>query len=205
MDPVFRNVEDESLYFRHTQVTKYTHIYSISLQMQMSTSANVPLYLEPVMQIMEDADFHITHVSGSVTSPTDVNGGRAIDASSPLTLAFPMAGSNNRNDRGILFKFIEPKTNRRLTEGRVTTNSTDLAALVAAGSQIDRTFLGFSDVFSPGYGNRLGRLMPFEYYLGRSERLKVRLQITGQAGQGNLSYVPYDRISIAFIGHRYAV
>ncbi len=199
----FRDIEQEVLYFKSTQLTKYSHIYSITLPIPIPQVAGTIQLLEPVMQIMEDADFHITHLSGSVTSPTDINGVRRIDASSDMNIGFAMAGSNNRSDRGVSFKITEPETNRRLDTGRVTTNQADLAAQATYAWM--HGYVNFSDVFTPGYGSEFGRPVPFKYYIPRSKRLKVSLQCFDLNTGNNVGDVLYQWVSMAFIGNRYAV
>lgn len=193
----FRDVGDESLHFRHQQLTKYTHAYSITFQMPAAAAANAPTYLETVLQVMEDADFHITHISGSGCSPVDSSGARILSVDSALDLFFPMAGNANRSDRGLSFKFMDPKTNVRLTEGQMTRNAVNLAAQAAA---VDHSFLNFSDVFGPGYDYVWGRPTPFKYTLDRGARLKVLFQCV----DGCTDTTFYHRVSMAFIGNRYA-
>lgn len=195
----FRDVGEESQYFKLTQLTKYTHVYSITLQMPMARAVNTPTFLEPILQVMEDADFHITHICGSVTSPTDVNGVRVEDHSSALDLFFPMAGAVNpvnRSDRGLSFRFIDPKDNRRLSEGRVTRNTVDLAAM---SSNVLHSYLEFGSVIGPGYDYGWGKLVPFNYTLPRSTRFKVQLQCV----DGRVASQLYSRVSFAFVGNRY--
>lgn len=198
----FRDTEDEEIFFQHSQLSKYVHIYSITLQIAIPQVAGRITLLEPIMQIMEDADFHITHLSGSVTSPTDLNGKRRIDASSDMNIGFAMAGSPNRSDRGVSFKLFDPALNLRLTEGRVTNNAVDLAAQAAYAWM--HSYVNFQDVFTPGYGTEFGKPVPFKYYIPRSQRLKVQLQCFDLNTGNNLGDILYQRVSMAFIGNRYA-
>jgi hypothetical protein len=194
----FRDVEEEARFFRHTQLTKYTHLYSISWQVPGAALNYQPKFTEAVLQVMEDTDFHITHVCGSVGCPVNVNGIRMTDPGSAITLIFPMAGSAQRSDRGISFKFQDPKENTRHTEAQVTRNAVDLAA---QGASINFTYLNFGDVFAPGYDYGFGRLVPFDYFLERGKRFKVQIQ-TREGGVGSAG-IPYSRISMGFVGCRY--
>ncbi len=193
----FRDVGEESLHFRHQQLTKYTHAYSITFNMPMADGVNAPMFMETILQVMEDADFHITHVSGCASGPVDVYGVPIIDLGSALGILFPMAGNTNRSDRGMSFKLMDPKFNTRLTEGQITRNAVNLAAQATA---VDHSYINFGDVFGPGYDFIWGRPTPFKYTLERSSRLKVMFQCVD--GDGGAQY--YQRVSMAFIGNRYA-
>jgi hypothetical protein len=195
----FRDIDEEARHFRITQLTKYTHIYSATFNIPFSSNVNIPTTLEAVLQVMEDADFHITHVVGSVCSPVNVDGTRIIDVSSALGLLFPMAGSDNRPDRGVSFKIIDPRENRRFTTGRITKNAVDLAA---QNPNYDHSFVEFGTVFGPGYDYTWGKPVAFNYFLEKSRRYKIMIQNLGIITY-NLQ-VPYTRISMGFIGNRYA-
>lgn len=197
----FRDAGEEALFFRRQQITKYTHVYSISLQIACPTVAGQVVNLEPILQIMEDADFHVTHLSGSVTDPTDVNGTRYLTThSSDLVLLFPLAGSPNRGERGVWFKFEDPKINRPLQLGLPNNDAVTKAAQYL--SPYDNTMIDFGSVFTPGYGHSWGKPVRFDYTLMRNERLKILLQ-NRQKGTSEDGRVLYTRVSMAFIGHRY--
>lgn len=196
--PTFRDITEEALYFRRTQISKYTHVYSITLQVPNAIVGNDAITLEPILQIMEDADFHVTHMSGSVSGPTDINGKR-ISTATDFGLVFPMAGTTSRGDRGIFFKFLDVEANRILQVGRPAENAVIKAAQLT--SPWDQTLLAFNDVFTPGYGFAWGKPIKFDYTLTKSTRLKIILQNRQRAaGLGQA----YARVSMAFIGHRYA-
>lgn len=193
----FRDIGEEAYYFRETQLTKYTHIYSIALQVAMpSSGTSTSLIVEPILQVMEDADFHITHVTGSCGSPVDSTGKRVVSGSD-MVIKFGMAGSPNRSDRGISFKIINTKKNLPLTEAQGTKNFVNLATMVL--SPVDHTFIEFGTVFTPGYGYDFGRPMPFEYTLQRGERFKIPIQCVDFKSSTPL----FHRVSMAFIGNRY--
>lgn len=194
--PTFRNIGEEALYFRRTQISKYTHVYSITLQMPLAPFADNTA-LEPVLQIMEDADFHITHLTGSVTDTTDVNGKRSV-AATDYSLTFPMPGSQQRGERGIYFKLQDVETNRDLVVCRPSDNAVIKAAQFL--SPYDQTFMSFNDVFMPGYGYFWGKPVKFDYTLTRNSRLKILLRNRQRSTVGGL----YSRVSMAFIGNRYA-
>lgn len=198
----FRNLSEGALHFRHTQITKYTHSYSISLQIGMSTVAGGVVNLEPVLQIMEDADFHITHMTGSVTDPTDTNGKREVSLSgSDYGMIFPMAGSPNRGDHGIYFKFLDLEVNKNLQIGQPSDNAVIKAAQFL--SPYDQTLISFNDVFSPGYGYSWGKPIVFDYTLMKSKRLKILLQNRQRLTNPDAEHSGFSRVSMAFIGHRY--
>lgn len=194
----FRDIAEEALFFRRTQISKYTHIYSITLQMATASGVGESVALEPILQIMEDADFHITHLTGSVTDLTDVDGRRRV-AETDFAMVFPMAGTQQRGERGIYFKFQDVETNRDLQVCRPSNNAVISAAQFL--SPWDQTFMSFNDVFMPGYGYNWGKPVKFEYTLMRNSRLKVllrnRQRVPGIGGT-------YSRVSMAFIGNRYA-
>lgn len=197
----FRDIAEESLFFRRQQITKYTHIYSITLQIACPTTPGQVVNLEPILQVMEDADFHITHMSGSVTDPVLSNGQRKVTGfGSDLGLIFPMAGSPNRGERGIWFQFQDPKVNRPLQLAIPTNNSVVKAAQFL--SPYSQTMIEFNSVFTPGYGYSWGKPIKFDYTLMRNERLKILLQ-NRQYGAAEDSETYYSRVSMAFIGHRY--
>ena len=197
----FRDIEEESLYFRHAQVAKYTHIYSITLQIAIPQVAGKSNTAEAVLQIMEDADFHVTGLTGSVTSPTDINGKRRIDLVSDMSIGFAMPGSPNRSDRGLSFRLTDTAMNHHLTGVRETKNAVDLTAQAPYAWAHD--FVNFGDVFTPGYGLETGRPLPFKYYLPRGARLKVNLQCFDLNTGNNVGDILYQRVSMAFIGNRY--
>lgn len=200
----FRDVTEESLFFRHEQITKYTHVYSITLTVPMPTVSGQVVNIEPILQIMEDADFHITHMTGSVMDPSLENGQRYVSgSSSDMVLIFPMAGSPNRGDRGIWFKFENPKINRPLQLGIPTNDALTRAAQFL--SPYDHTMVEFGSVFMPGYGDTWGKPIKFDYTLMKNERLKILLQNRQFVGQlsGDPEIPAYSRVSMAFIGHRY--
>jgi hypothetical protein len=198
----FRDISEEALFFRREQITKYTHVYSITLQMENPTVSGNVTTIEPILQIMEDADFHITHLTGSVVDPVDSLGQSQYSGatSSDLQLLFPMAYVGNRADRGIWFKFLDPKTNRPLQAGIPTNNNVTLASQYL--KQYDHTMLEFNSVFGPGYDRKWGKPVPFDYTLMRNERLKILIQNRSYSVGGELGGI-YSRISMAFIGHRY--
>lgn len=199
----FRDVGEEALFFRRQQITKYTHVYSITLQVQNSytnTADGDYINVEPILQIMEDADFHITHMTGSVTDPCNSDGTRYVTStSSAIGLIFPMAGSENRGDRGIWFKFLDPKINRNLQLGIPANNSVIQAAQYLTG--FDHTMIEFNSVFGPGYGHSWGKPIKFDYTLLRNERLKILIQ--NRQRNPDEEGTTYSRVSMAFIGHRY--
>lgn len=201
--PTFRDISEEALYFRHTQITKYTHEYSITLQVAMPTTAGAVVNLEPILQCMEDADFHITHMTGSVTDPTDVNGKREVNTSgSDYGMVFPMAKSPNRGERGIYFKFLDLEVNKNLQIGQPSENAVIKAAQFL--SPYDQTLIAFNDVFSPGYGYSWGKPIKFDYTLMKSKRLKILLQNRQRVVNGQSQHTYFSRVSMAFIGHRYS-
>ena len=198
----FRTMTEEALFFRRQQITKYTHLYSITLQIACPTTYGQVVNLEPVLQIMEDADFHITHMTGSVMDPSTVDGTRYVTGyGSDMALLFPMAGSPNRGDRGIWFKFENPKVNRPLQLGIPNNDAVTKAAQYL--SPYDNTLIDFCSVFMPGYGGEWGRPIPFDYTLMRNERLKVVLQNRQSVALIENEVAAYSRVSMAFIGHRY--
>lgn len=195
----FRDIDEEARFFRLTQLTKYTHLYSATFLVPLSNVVNTPNRLEATLQVMEDADFHVTHVIGSASGPVNSAGRRIEDVDSALSLFFPMAGCPNRPDRGISFKMIDPRENRRFTTGRVTTNAVDLAAQLP---NIDHSYVEFGTVFGPGYDFTWGKPVAFNYFLEKSKRYKIYIQ-----SLDGLTYnltQPYTRVSLGFIGNRYA-
>ncbi len=198
----FRDMTEEALFFRRQQITKYTHIYSISLQVPYPTVSGQVVNIQPVLQVMEDADFHITHITGSVTDPVDVNGSRYVtNHGSDFVLLFPLAGANNRGERGIWFKFEDPKINRPLQVGIPNNDAVTKAAQFL--SPFDNTMMDFGSVFTPGYGTSWGKPIKFDYTLMKNERLKILIQNRQFMVSRDDERVPYVRLSMAFIGNRY--
>lgn len=192
----YRQIAEESLFFRREQITKYTHVYSITLEVMnpSGTANNAAFNVEAVLQIMEDADFHITHLLGSVTDPP-------LDRSSTdLGIQYPQAYAVNRAERGIWFKFQDPKTNRPLQLGIPTQNAVNVASQFL--TNYDHTMVEFNSVFGPGYGNKWGKPVPFDYTLLRGERLKVQLQNRNTI-PAEIGSEAYCIVSMSFIGHRY--
>ncbi len=147
---------------------------------------------------MEDADFHITHMTGSVADPVNADGSRYQDYGSSLNLLFPLAGTGAKGDRGIWFKFENPKINRPLQLGIPTNNAVNVASQFL--SPYDQTMIEFGSVFGPGYGYTWGRPIKFDYTLMRNERLKILIQNRQSLVSPNEAY---SRVSMAFIGNRY--
>lgn len=199
----FRDISEEALFFRRQQITKYTHAYSITLNVPCPTVSGQVVNLEPILQIMEDADFHITHMTGSVTDPVLSTGVRYVTThSSDLVMLFPLAGSPNRGERGIWFKFENPKINRPLQAGLPNLDAVTRASQYL--SPFDNTMVEFGSVFGPGYGHSWGKPIKFDYTLMRNERLKVLIQNRQFVqGDGDPSPPIFSRVSMAFIGHRY--
>ncbi len=198
----FRDMTEEALFFRRQQITKYTHVYSVTLQIACPTVSGQVVNLEPILQIMEDADFHITHMTGSVTDPTTSTGRRYTTGSgSDLGLLFPLAGSPNRGERGIWFKFENPKINRPLQLGLPNLDAVTRAAQYLV--PYDNTMVPFDTVFTPGYGHSWGKPIKFDYTLMKNERLKILLQNRQVMASLEGEVAAYSRVSMAFIGHRY--
>jgi len=198
----FRDISEEALHFRRTQITKYTHVYSVTFQMLLSEVVNVPTKAEAVLNIMEDSDFHITHLSGSVVDTVTSNGIPSTDPSnSGLGLLFPVANANNRGERGVFFKIMDPEVNRPLTSAVGAQTAPSIAAQYL--ETFNQTFLSFNNTFTPGYGFNYGKPLPFDYCLTKGMRLKILFENR----QAVLGYYPdtdyYSRISMAFIGQRY--
>lgn len=214
MPQTFRNIEQESLFFRQTQLTKYTHLYSITFQIPMAIAGTgagatyqdiTPNNQLAIMQIMEDAAFHITHISGSVTSPVDVNGVR-LNAPTPTSsgataaaLGFPMAGTTNRSDRGLRVSMIQSSANQRLTLGEITRNQHDLIEQTIDGNRRNYTLLDVGSLITPGYGYEWGKPVPFHFFLDRGKRLNLNFQ----NWDTSTTESSYHRVSFAFIGNRY--
>ncbi len=200
----FRDIAEESLFFRRTQITKYTHVYSISLQVAYPTVTGQVVNIEPILQIMEDADFHCTHMTGSVTDPVDVNGTRYVSGlGSDLGLLFPLAGTNyhSRGERGIWFKFEDPEVNRPLQQGIRNRDAVIRAAQYL--SPYDNTMMDFCSVFMPGYGMNWGKPVKFDYTLMKNKRLKILIQNRQFMAHPENGVLAYSRVSMAFSGHRY--
>ena len=198
----FRDMGEEALFFRRIQITKYTHAYSITLQVPCPTVIGTVVNIEPVLQIMEDADFHITHMTGSVTDPVISTGVRYVTGTgSDLGLLFPLAGSPNRGERGIWFKFEDPKVNRPLQHGYP--NDGAVIKALQFLSPYDNTMIDFGSVFTPGYGHSWGKPVKFDYTLMKNTRLKVLIQNRQFMNNEEGEVAAFVRVSMAFIGHRY--
>jgi len=195
----FRQISEEVIFFRRTQITKYTHAYSITMQIECPQVIGEVINREPVLQIMEDADFHITHMTGSVTDIVTATGTRPPNITgTDYGLMFPLATTINKGDRGIWFKFEDPKVNRPLQLG-IPNDGAVIKALQYL-SPYDNTMMDFGSVFSPGYGYSWGKPIRFDYTLMKNTRLKVLLQNRQRTNGGGAHY---SRVSMAFIGHRY--
>lgn len=191
---------------RHQQISKYGHIYSLTIDLVGNVNnETLVINSEAVLQIMEDADFYITHLVGSV-SDSDGVGSPINDLLDPLAdynygyaFAYPMAGAGQRSDRGIWFKFIDTKINRHLQSGIPLANAVTTAAQYLL--PYDHTMIEFGSVFTPGYGAGWGKPIKFDYLLNRGERLKIlfqnRQKMPGEIGAAN------QYVSIGFIGNRY--
>ena len=192
----FRDAGEEAIFFRQQQITKYTHVYSVALQVLQPVTSGQVVNVEATLRIMEDADFHITHMTGSVIDPVTVDGARYV-YDSGLVMLYPMAGTQSRGERGIWFNFDDGQANRQLQLASPPRNVAVQAAQFL--SPYDHSMIEFNSVFAPGYGHSWGKPIKFDYTLMRGQQLKISLQ--------NRQYqsvdTRYARVSIAFIGHRY--
>lgn len=193
----FRETESEVKFFRSQQISKYTHIYSITFNITYPSS-QIVTFQDTVLQVMEDADFHCTHLSGSIVGPI-VNSVRNNPGGTGGALNFPMAGAGERQDRGVSFRFFEQITNRELDRGNVTRNQVDLTA--QSTIPWDHKYVDFGNVFGPGYGMKWGKTLPYKYFMPRGHRLKISFQC--QERSGYFSSSGSSLVSMAFIGNRY--
>lgn len=205
----FRDIGEEALFFRRTQITKYTHVYSISFLMLNPEAAHKVVVKEAILEIMEDADFHITHLTGSCDGPMNADGTRFIISNTETVDPFPSswpavgAGTNNvmRFERGIYFRFFDPEVNRDLMLGIPTKNAVDLRAMEALQSDFNYQRLDFNSVFTPGFGYGWGRPVLFDYTLMKKKRLKITIENRSNTPNDGIEYT---RVSMAFVGHRYS-
>ncbi len=193
----FADPSSEAHHFRRRQISAYTHEYSITLLLPILARAFPVSTALATLQVENDADFQVTHLTGTVPSPVNADGSRLIQSTSDQLLTFGMAGSPNRSDHGVVFKISEPETGRALTIARKTQNTVDLVAADAL-SPWDRTFINMRDVFGPGYGFQWGHPLPFKLVIPRSKRIQVLFQGVEQG-----PYNGYQRVSMCFVGQRY--
>lgn len=203
MAQTFRDIESEVKHIRHEQLSKYKHIYSISVNLQGTIDgANYVVNSEAVLQIMEDADFHITHLVGKVR---DTASDLTPFYSSPVDdydygNRYKMAGSPNRSDRGVWFRFIDVARQNRPLQSVCPLNN---RAIVEEQNLLpyNHSLVEFNSVFGPGYGFGFGRPVPFAYTLMKGERLKIEFQNRAHS-VGEIGTI-YQNVCMGFIGYRY--
>lgn len=211
MQDTYADVAEDEAHFRGMQVGRYTHLYSVTLRVpndraisQTAVSA-ASLRRSAVLQIEEDAEFHITHISAAVMAPVAA-GSEVRD--STLTPALPMAGvSTGRSDRGLAFRIIEPATGRRLTVGqtlRIGPNIIGPTANFQNGNWASEGYVPLEALFPPSYAFELAAPIAFEYLLERNARLVVDFlnrdsDMVAGVAQGNGGH----RVTFAFLGQRY--
>lgn len=191
----FRDEGTEAIFFQKQQLSKYTHIYSVSLYVPPQATVYTT---EATLQIMEDADFHCTHLSGSAFGPTNGNTRTLSQGNTAYSLTFPMAGASGRSDRGLSYKFVEIQTGRPFNRNYNTRNQNDLNAM---NPIYDKTFVNFGDVFGPGYGFKFGKTLKYQRFMERGYRMKIQFQNNDVQGGGSGGAGHY--VSMAFIGNRY--
>ena len=198
MEPIFADIEDEIRYFSHAQAGKYSHIYSATFLTRVGTVANQYMQDTAILLIENDADFHVTHIAGSVVGPAGSSNRREV----AQDVEFLAAGvSLGRSDRGIGFKIREGSTGRNLTQAFRLGGDANIANGNLTYAKDD--FIPFENVFAPGYGFELRAPVPFKYDLKRGERLILTVQQRDN-NQADPEVAVIHRVSFAFLGTRYA-
>jgi hypothetical protein len=214
MQDTYADTTQDEAHFRSMQVGRYTHAYSITLRVPNDRSlvqafvSGTSLLRSAVLQIEEDAEFHITHMSAAVMAPV----GDASEVRDPtLVPVLPMAGvDTGRSDRGLAFRITETGSGRRLTRGHSTMIGPNVMAPTANSQNwwwAQQGFLALESVFPPAYGFEFAAPVAFEYHLERNKRLLVEFINRDSDIQGNDP--PYfagfggHRVTFCFLGQRY--
>lgn len=198
----FDDVKDEAYYLRHTQLSRYTHAYSITFlmpNMDVSQVTQFPgIYREAYLTNEEDSSFHITHLAGSVFDSCSASGNHS--GPSLNTLGFMCAGvTANRGDRGIRVKLTDMKTGRTLTLAHNGSRINPNASAAAQASNEQARYVPLETLVTPGYSYGFSAPREFSFFLERSQRIKVEV-LNMENGNINLGNT---RVSLAFIGNRY--
>ncbi len=216
MRDTYADTAQDEVHFRSMQVGRYTHAYSITLRVPNDRDAtitfggtvNANLRRSAVLQIEEDGEFHITHMTAAVMAP--VGDGSEVRDSAMLPL-FPMAGvTTGRSDRGLAFRITETGSGRALVLGRTLTQGPNQVGPTTAnqnGWWAKEGYLALEAVFPPSYGFEFAAPVAFDYYLERQKRLVVDfINRDSDVGLidpiGNLGLGGH-RVTFAFLGQRY--
>lgn len=216
MQETFADTAQDEAQFRAMQIGRYTHAYSITLRVpndhdvgiQVGGESSSAMLKSAILQIEEDAEFHITHMTAAVMAPVAA-GSEVRDAS--MTPLFPMAGvTTGRSDRGLAFRISEPGSGRRLVRGITTSIGPNVMAPTPTNQNswwASQGFLALESVFPPAYGFEFSAPVAFEYHLERNKRLLVEfLNRDSDVGAidpvGNIGLGGH-RVTFAFLGQRY--
>lgn len=216
MQDTYDDIAQDEAQFRSMQIGRYTHAYSITLRVPNDRSAlitfggtvNANLRRSAVLQIEEDSEFHITHMTCAVMAPVGENSEARSSTMLPL---FPAAGvDTGRSDRGVAFRITESGSGRALTLGQTLTQGPNQVGPTTTnqnGWWAKQGYLALESVFPPSYGFEFCAPVAFEYYLERQKRLVVdfvnRDSDVGLVDPiGNLGLGGH-RVTFAFLGQRY--
>ena len=209
MREVYDDIAEDEAHFRATQIGRYSHLYSVTLRVPndrgiaANTISAASLKRTATLQIEEDAEFHITHMTASVVGPVGANSDvRSFSFNNTLPMAGVTAG---RADRGIVFRITEAGSGRLLTRGHTHMRGPNVMgpnANYQNGWWGPQGYLALESVFPPAYGFELAAPVAFEYHLERNKRLVIDLanrdsDIIDGAGDGG------HVVTFAFLGQRY--
>lgn len=214
MQEVYDDIAEDERHFRAMQTGRYAHVYSVTLRVPNDRSlaqsgvSGASLKRSAVLQIEEDAEFHITHMAAAVMAPVG-DGSEVRDPA--LTPVFAMAGvDTGRSDRGLAFRISETGSGRLLVLGQ--TNTIGPSVLVpSADSQswwwAKEGYLALESVFPPAYGFEFLCPVPFEFHLEKNKRLVVDFinrDSDIEAGDPPIfAGLGGHRVTFAFLGQRY--
>lgn len=207
---VYRDIAEEERFFRAVQVGRYAHVYSITLRVRNdgddSSFSPASRLRSAILQIEEDSEFHITHISAAVMAPTGTGISEVRDVN--VTPTFAMAGvDSGRSDRGVAIRISEVGSGRFACMGqtRLIGPAAQLQGPTTAnpaGWWAEQGYIPLEAMFPPAYSFEFAAPVPFEFYLARSKRLLVEMinrdsdneDPVGQSGH---------RVTLSFIGNRY--
>ena len=213
MQETFQDVKQDEILFQAMQVGRYTHIYSAVVLVPFDglESGTLPSLSSrkraAVLQIEEDAEFHITHVSAGVMAPTGVLNPFRRDS---ISAFFPAAAVlNSRADRGVVFRIRDGKEDRKLSLGQTRISGPNIMTPASPNFSAywgAEGYMPLEAVFPPAYGFEFLAPIPWEYHLARNGRLVLDLLNRDGGDDETPGDDPgFHRVAFAFLGQRYDV
>jgi len=186
----YNDVQAEELHFRRVQLNQYAHAYHVTALCPPSVSGNAArnILTRAWLEAEEDADFHITRMSGSVVGPVDASA-QLQTANVPDFLAPGVTAG--RAERGLSLRIVNYSTGVDLTARYQDPQ---------VGATLINNFIPVELLLTPGYGYTFYKPYEFEYYLPRTQKMlfefRNRDQLNGADTGG------FHRVTLTLIGQR---